>query len=61
MISVTVWDHVDAMARALGSTWRQPSWLAGMADAVLSSDLEIYETVMLGYEDRVKLMLPDEG
>ena len=61
LISVTVWDDVDAMAAALGPRWREPSWLSGLIDAVISSDLEIYETVMLGYENRVKLMVPDEG
>jgi hypothetical protein len=61
LVSVTVWEDVDAMSAALGPNWREPTWMVGLEDAVLSSDVEIFETVVLGYDALAKLAKLDDA
>jgi heme-degrading monooxygenase HmoA len=61
LVSVTIWEDVDAMAAALGPAWREPTWMEGLEDAVLSSDLEIYETAVFGYDALAKLARAEDA
>jgi hypothetical protein len=47
------------MAAVVGPSWRDPSWLPALADAVERSSLEILETVVSSYEDLRLLAVAD--
>jgi heme-degrading monooxygenase HmoA len=61
LVSVTVWEDVEAMAAAFGPSWREPTWMVGLEDAVLSSDLEIFETAVFGYDALAKLARAEDA
>ena len=51
LVAVTIWQDIESMAAIMGPSWRDPSWLPELADAVERSNLEILETVVSSYED----------
>ena len=51
LVAVTIWQDIESMAAIMGPSWRDPSWLPELADAVERSSLEILETVVSSYED----------
>ncbi|HET7496166.1 MAG TPA: hypothetical protein VFJ80_11995 [Candidatus Limnocylindrales bacterium] len=59
LVAVTVWEDIESMAAIMGPSWRDPSWLPELADAVERSSLEILETVVSSYEDLRLLAVAD--
>lgn len=59
LVSVTIWQDVDAMSAIMGPQWSKPTWLPGLAGAIDESSLEILETVVSSYEDLSSADLPD--
>ena len=55
LVSVSIWQDIDAMASVIGPAWRKPTWLPGLADAIEGSSLEILETVVSSYEELVEV------
>ena len=51
LVAVTIWQDIESMAAIIGPSWRDPSWLPELTDAVERSSLEILETVVSSYED----------
>ena len=55
LVAVTIWSDVDVMAKVLGPTWAEPSWLPGLDECVESSSVEMLETVVTSVKDLAEL------
>jgi hypothetical protein len=39
------------MTAVIGPSWREPTWLPGLSEAIADSSLEILETVVSSYDE----------
>lgn len=51
LVSVSIWRDVDSMTAVIGPSWREPTWLPGLSEAIADSSLEILETVVSSYDE----------
>lgn len=61
IVATSVWRDMDAMIAGLGPSWREPSWLAGLAPYISDSSVELLETVLSSYLDLTAFDLPDDA
>jgi heme-degrading monooxygenase HmoA len=57
LVAVTVWTDLAAMMALVGPDWQAPSWMPGVEEYVVSTTVEILETVATSAED-LKVLLP---
>jgi heme-degrading monooxygenase HmoA len=55
LLSITLWQDIDAMAVAFGERWDRPTSLAGLDGLLANQTVEHFEAVAAEYQDLVRL------
>ncbi len=55
LVAVTTWADMQAMTAMMGPAWQEPSWLPGLAECVVDSEVEMLETVVASVEELAEL------